>query len=78
MLHNDPTGANLWGSRLERVKFDVRLHLWDGSLPLDSFRVVRMQATEAVGHFRSEPEQIVLITNHDPGNGLRGIDRFPL
>jgi hypothetical protein len=27
----------------------VRLHLWDGSLPLDSFRAVRMPATEAVG-----------------------------
>ena len=25
------------------------LHLWDGSLPLDSFRAVRVPATEAVG-----------------------------
>jgi hypothetical protein len=27
----------------------VKLHLWDGSLPLDSFRAVRMPATEVVG-----------------------------
>ena len=27
----------------------VRLHLWDGSLPLDSFRAVQVPATEAVG-----------------------------
>jgi hypothetical protein len=27
----------------------VRLHLWDGSLPLDSFRAVQTPATEAVG-----------------------------
>ena len=27
----------------------VRLHLWDGSLPLDSFRAVRVPATEVVG-----------------------------
>ena len=33
----------------------VRLHLWDGSLPLDSFRAVRMPATEAVG-----PEAVMM------------------
>ena len=27
----------------------MRLPLWDGSLPLDSFRAVRVPATEAVG-----------------------------
>ena len=31
----------------------VRLHLWDGSLPLDSFRAVRVPATEAVGQHRT-------------------------
>src|SRR6516165_1895364 len=30
----------------------VRLHLWDGSLPLDSFRAVRVPATESVGQLR--------------------------
>ena len=31
----------------------VRLHLWDGSLPLDSFRAIRVPATEAVGQLRT-------------------------
>ena len=35
----------------------VRLHPWDGSLPLDSFRAVRMPATEAVGHIRTQASQ---------------------
>ena len=32
-----------------RVRFDREAPLWDGSLPLDSFRAVRVPATEAVG-----------------------------
>ena len=52
----------------------VRLHLWDGSLPLDSFRAVRVPATEAVGQKRRWPWYIAQDRLADKKNERCGIE----